>query len=153
MHWQLVTRRTAGSQPELLVEYVPGSKPWWVSRGWYALSTLLLGAICYKIAFNSRCGRQEYTFVKDSFAFSEDLVSDETRMFDAEEAMARATGATIVDIAPSAPGVGAPSAPPVSAIAAPTGFYALPAQKVAPDSEPGPSPSAEPAALSAGKDV
>jgi len=34
------------------------------------------------------------------------------------------------------------------------GIYAQPAQKVASDaSEPGPAPSAEPAALSAGKDV
>ena len=71
---------------ETLVEYVAGLRPAWMTRGAFALATLLLSSMCFKVAFNSRCGRQEYEFVKDVVAFSEDALSEEAHAYDQERA-------------------------------------------------------------------
>jgi hypothetical protein len=74
-----------GLRPEVLVEYVPGARPRWMTRWVFALATLLLGSLLFKVAFNARCGRQHYIFVKDVVAFTEDPECEEARMYDEEK--------------------------------------------------------------------
>ena len=76
--------------PELmedaLVEFVAGLRPKWMTLGAFALATLFLASLCFKVAFNARCGRQEYTFVKDAVGFSEDALSEEAHAYEQEKA-------------------------------------------------------------------
>jgi Ca2+-binding EF-hand superfamily protein len=73
--------------PELLVEYVPGTKPWWVSEGYFTLAVLTMLSLFYQVALNSICGRQEYVLEKKVTGFSHDDVSEEARQYDAEQAV------------------------------------------------------------------
>jgi hypothetical protein len=73
-------------KPSLLVEYVPGNRPCWMAQWVFALATLMLSSLCYRVAFNARCGKQEYTFVKYAIGFAEDVVGEEARVYDAEKA-------------------------------------------------------------------
>lgn len=73
-------------KPEILVEFVPGARPWWVTRQAFALATALLATLCFRIAFDARCGQSEYAFVKDAIGWTEDAVSEEARALDAEQA-------------------------------------------------------------------
>jgi len=103
-------------RPELLVEFVPGARPWWVSAPAFALATLALGALCYRVAFDARCGHLEYTFLKDAVGFSEDAVSEEARALDAEQAWAQAqaqgaAAAAAMPVSPPQP-LAALTAPP-----------------------------------------
>ena len=94
-------------QPETLVEFVPGARPWWVSTAGFALATFLLSALCFRVAFAAHCGEQEYAFVKDAVGFAEDEVSEEARALDAETAAAAAA----FPFAPTGgPPLGAPAA-------------------------------------------
>lgn len=85
-------------QPELLVEYVPGLRPWWMAPWAFALASFTLSALCYKVAFNARCGRQEVLFVKDAVGFADDAVCEEAHMYDAEKAAEAKGGVVIVPV-------------------------------------------------------
>jgi hypothetical protein len=93
------TESIPGMAEEVLVEYVPGARPWWMTRWAFVLWTLLLSSLCFKVAFNARCGRQEYTFVKDAIDFAEDPVCEEARAYD-EEKKAGLGNAVYVQAAP-----------------------------------------------------
>lgn len=73
-------------KPSLLVEYVPGNRPCWMTQWAFAFAALTLSSLCYRVAFNARCGKQEYTFVKYVVGFAEDVVGEEARVYDAEKA-------------------------------------------------------------------
>ena len=101
-----------GLRPEVLVEYVPGARPRWMSRWAFALATLLLSSLCFKVAFHARCGRQEYEFVKDVVGFTEDPVCEEAHLYDAER---RAGAADAVYMLPQVVVVPAPAPAPTAA--------------------------------------
>ena len=118
-----------GLRPEVLVEFVPGLKPWWMARWAFAAATLLLSSVCFRVAFHARCGRQDYLFVKDAVAFTEDAECEEARMYDAEKQGLAAAGAVFAPAAPPQLVVVAAAAPPqlVGAAAAPAaGVYVPP---------------------------
>ena len=81
-----ISESVAELQPNLLVEYIPGSLPWYISSLGFAVATAVCASMCYTIAFNSMCSNQSYIFVKDVVGFAEDLISEEARMYDAGQA-------------------------------------------------------------------
>ena len=74
-------------KPEMLVEFVPGTKPWWVSEGCFTIAVFAMLSLFYQAALNSICGRQEYVFIKEVTGFSQNDVSEEARQYDAEQAI------------------------------------------------------------------
>jgi len=99
----------AEMQPETLVEFVPGSRPWWVSRAVFALATLALSSLCFRVAFAAKCGEHQYAFFKDAIGFTEDEISEEARALDAETAAAAVAF-------PFAPTGGPPLVAPVACV-------------------------------------
>ena len=87
---------------------MPGSQPWWVSQTCSVLATLALLSLCFEVAFDSVCGREEYVFVKEVTGFSVDSVSEEARLYDAQSAATQPRQALAVAVAVNA----TPDAPP-----------------------------------------
>lgn len=52
----------------LLAVWLTGAQPWWMNAGMYGLSTLFMCAPCYRLAVQSRLGRQEYEYRKKCYS-------------------------------------------------------------------------------------
>lgn len=54
-------------RPAILAEWVAGARPCWMRRSAYALATLCLCSMCFRLTVQSRSGHQDFTYRKTCF--------------------------------------------------------------------------------------
>lgn len=54
----------------ILAEWVSGTRPCWMRRAWYVLSSLALVSCCFRLLGQMQCGRQQFTYKKRCYRIS-----------------------------------------------------------------------------------